>query len=100
MPLSVSLTVEVCIWGKGEKVSIFTPPLVVYTRVCPTKTFLPTTKMSAAAASSFPPKPIKAEPGTSSTRYTKPGQTLPTPSPGSGDRVFYESLLKENPDSA
>ena len=31
--------------------------------------------------------------------YTKLGQTLPTPSPGSADRVFYETLLKEKPKS-
>jgi hypothetical protein len=31
--------------------------------------------------------------------YTKPGQSFPTPSPGSADRVFYESLLREKPDS-
>ena len=29
----------------------------------------------------------------------KPGQTKPTPSPGCGDRVFYESLYYQNPDS-
>ena len=31
--------------------------------------------------------------------FTKPGQKFPTPSPGSGDRVFYESLLQEKPES-
>eukprot|EP01041_Mallomonas_annulata_P008345 gene8345-17192_t len=30
---------------------------------------------------------------------TKPGQKFPTPSPGNGDRVFYETLLKQRPDS-
>lgn len=29
----------------------------------------------------------------------KPGQKFPTPSPGSGDRVFYETLLEQRPDS-
>ncbi|KAL7569361.1 hypothetical protein ACA910_010448 [Epithemia clementina (nom. ined.)] len=29
----------------------------------------------------------------------KPGQKFPTPAPGSGDRVFYETLLRERPDS-
>ncbi|KAK8819513.1 hypothetical protein WA556_002502 [Blastocystis sp. ATCC 50177/Nand II] len=29
----------------------------------------------------------------------KSGQTKPTPSPGCGDRVFYESLYKQNPNS-
>eukprot|EP00539_Tryblionella_compressa_P004420 CAMPEP_0178735490 /NCGR_PEP_ID=MMETSP0744-20121128/1917_1 /TAXON_ID=913974 /ORGANISM="Nitzschia punctata, Strain CCMP561" /LENGTH=93 /DNA_ID=CAMNT_0020387865 /DNA_START=8 /DNA_END=289 /DNA_ORIENTATION=- len=29
----------------------------------------------------------------------KPGQKYPTPTPGFGDRVFYESLLKQRPDS-
>mmetsp|Transcript_20198 Transcript_20198/g.56293 ORF Transcript_20198/g.56293 Transcript_20198/m.56293 type:complete len:113 (-) Transcript_20198:1634-1972(-) len=29
----------------------------------------------------------------------KPGQKFPTPTPGFGDRVFYESLLKQRPDS-
>ena len=30
---------------------------------------------------------------------TKPGQKYPTPSPGNGDRVFYESLLVQDPSS-
>ena len=29
----------------------------------------------------------------------KPGQKFPTPSPGYGDRVFYETLLRHRPDS-
>lgn len=29
----------------------------------------------------------------------KPGQKFPTPSPGCGDRVFYENLLKQRPES-
>mmetsp|Transcript_13646 Transcript_13646/g.20449 ORF Transcript_13646/g.20449 Transcript_13646/m.20449 type:complete len:156 (-) Transcript_13646:78-545(-) len=29
----------------------------------------------------------------------KPGQRFPTPSPGSGDRVFYDTLLVQRPDS-
>lgn len=29
----------------------------------------------------------------------KPGQKYPTPSPGNGDRVFYETLLAQRPDS-
>ena len=29
----------------------------------------------------------------------KPGQKFPTPSPGSGDRVFYDTLLRQRPDS-
>ncbi|CAK4680800.1 unnamed protein product [Aphanomyces euteiches] len=29
----------------------------------------------------------------------KPGQKHPTPSPGFADRVFYESLLSQNPNS-
>jgi hypothetical protein len=35
----------------------------------------------------------------SSSALTKPGQRFPTPSPGNGDRVFYESLLVQRPDS-
>ena len=31
--------------------------------------------------------------------YTKFGQRYPTPSPGAGPRVFYESCFKENPKS-
>lgn len=30
---------------------------------------------------------------------SKPGQKYPTPTPGFGDRVFYESLLKQRTDS-
>ena len=29
----------------------------------------------------------------------KPGQKFPTPSPGSGDRVFYDTLLQQRPES-
>eukprot|EP00594_Rhizosolenia_setigera_P016963 CAMPEP_0178953798 /NCGR_PEP_ID=MMETSP0789-20121207/8621_1 /TAXON_ID=3005 /ORGANISM="Rhizosolenia setigera, Strain CCMP 1694" /LENGTH=123 /DNA_ID=CAMNT_0020635101 /DNA_START=190 /DNA_END=561 /DNA_ORIENTATION=- len=29
----------------------------------------------------------------------KPGQKFPTPTPGFGDRVFYETLLRQRPDS-
>mmetsp|Transcript_14608 Transcript_14608/g.35212 ORF Transcript_14608/g.35212 Transcript_14608/m.35212 type:complete len:124 (+) Transcript_14608:167-538(+) len=29
----------------------------------------------------------------------KPGQKFPTPTPGNGDRVFYETLLSQRPDS-
>ena len=28
------------------------------------------------------------------------GQKFPTPTPGFGDRVFYETLLRQRPDSA
>ena len=30
--------------------------------------------------------------------FSKPGQKHPTPSPGSGSRVFYETLLAEKPE--
>ncbi len=33
----------------------------------------------------------------SSAVYTKLNQKLPTPAPGAGERVFYESLLAEKP---
>jgi hypothetical protein len=29
----------------------------------------------------------------------KTGQKFPTPTPGNGDRVFYETLLRQRPDS-
>jgi hypothetical protein len=29
----------------------------------------------------------------------KPGQKFPTPSPGSGDRVFYDTLILQRPES-
>ena len=29
----------------------------------------------------------------------KPGQKYPTPTPGFGDRVFYESLIRQRPTS-
>ncbi|KAL7503540.1 hypothetical protein ACHAXN_004647 [Cyclotella atomus] len=29
----------------------------------------------------------------------KPGQKHPTPTPGNGDRVFYETLYRQRPDS-
>lgn len=31
--------------------------------------------------------------------FKLPGQKYATPSPGNGDRVFYESLLEQNPES-
>jgi hypothetical protein len=48
--------------------------------------------MSAAVASS---SSSSASSSALTVTYSKPGQRLPTPSPGSGDRVFYESLFKE-----
>jgi hypothetical protein len=33
------------------------------------------------------------------TDELKPGQKHPTPTPGFGDRVFYETLLRQRPDS-
>jgi hypothetical protein len=30
----------------------------------------------------------------------KPGQKFPTPTPGFGDRVFYETLFRQRPKSA
>ena len=44
---------------------------------------------------------IMAEPTMEATTVTalKPGQKFPTPTPGFGDRVFYETLLKQRPDS-
>lgn len=33
------------------------------------------------------------------TDELKPGQKFPTPTPGFGDRVFYETLLRQRPDS-
>ena len=33
------------------------------------------------------------------TEGLKPGQKFPTPTPGFGDRVFYETLLRQRPDS-
>ena len=34
------------------------------------------------------------------TDLLKPGQKFPTPTRGHGDRVFYETLLRQNPSSA
>lgn len=34
------------------------------------------------------------------SNLAKPGQKFPTPTPGFGDRVFYETLLRQRPDSA
>ena len=31
--------------------------------------------------------------------FLKPGQKFPTPSPGSGDRVFYDTLIIQRPES-
>ena len=33
------------------------------------------------------------------TDELKPGQKFPTPTPGMGDRVFYETLLRQRPTS-
>lgn len=33
------------------------------------------------------------------TAFKLPGQRYPTPSPGNGDRVFYETLIEQRPDS-
>jgi len=34
------------------------------------------------------------------TEILKPGQKFPTPTRGFGDRVFYETLIRQNPSSA
>ena len=44
---------------------------------------------SASASASVPER----------QQFTKPGQQFATPSPGAADRVFYESLLAEKPES-
>jgi hypothetical protein len=36
---------------------------------------------------------------TPSADHLKPGQKYTTPTPGFGDRVFYESLLRQRPES-
>ena len=36
---------------------------------------------------------------TKMTDELKPGQKFPTPTPGMGDRVFYETLLRQRPTS-
>ena len=41
--------------------------------------------------------PVKKEP--SHKTALKPGQKYPTPTSGAGDRVFYETLLRQKPDS-
>uniref|UniRef100_A0A7S2WN31 Uncharacterized protein n=1 Tax=Eucampia antarctica TaxID=49252 RepID=A0A7S2WN31_9STRA len=33
------------------------------------------------------------------TKDLKPGQKYPTPTPGFGDRVFYETLFRQRPES-
>jgi hypothetical protein len=35
-----------------------------------------------------------------SVEFKLPGQRFATPAPANGDRVFYESLMEQNPDSA
>ena len=37
---------------------------------------------------------------TMSVADLKPGQKFSTPTPGFGDRVFYETLYRQRPDSA
>lgn len=44
-------------------------------------------------------EPLADEPPKKSGPMGKPGQRFNTPSGGEGDRVFYESLLKQNPES-
>lgn len=44
-------------------------------------------------------RPNRAEPSRDPGMSFKTGQRFPTPSPGSGDRVFYETLLGQKPDS-
>ena len=42
---------------------------------------------------------VKTETNLTAAEITKPGQTEPTPTPGDGDRVFYETLLQQRPES-
>ena len=43
-------------------------------------------------------QPVEGTIGSSAV-FKLPGQRYATPSPGNGDRVFYESLLEQRPDS-
>ena len=44
-------------------------------------------------------EPIEGTLSAAATTFKLPGQRYPTPSPGNGDRVFYETLLNQRPDS-
>ena len=43
-------------------------------------------------------KPSQSGRTIGSTNFDKPGQRYATPSPGNGDRVFYETLLEQRPE--
>jgi hypothetical protein len=57
---------------------------------------------SAASVSYAPAKAVDTSgwAGARGSLQFKPHQNVATPSPGAGDRVFYESLYRENPASA
>eukprot|EP01138_Halocafeteria_seosinensis_P002826 gb/GECG01002887.1/.p1 GENE.gb/GECG01002887.1/~~gb/GECG01002887.1/.p1 ORF type:complete len:186 (+),score=44.89 gb/GECG01002887.1/:1-558(+) len=56
-------------------------------------------KSSSASSTSKKREREKDESGAQEQQfYEKAGQKYPTPSPGAGERVFYETLLKEKPE--
>lgn len=55
--------------------------------------------MVEAANSVVDNKPVTSTVDNKPVVFNKPGQRYATPSPGNGERVFYESLFEQKPDS-
>ena len=62
--------------------------------------------MPVASSSSSSPlmkleseSPLEGTLTAAASAFKLPGQRYPTPSPGNGDRVFYETLIEQRPDS-
>ena len=55
--------------------------------------------MTEVATSSADSKPSASSVDIKPVIFNKPGQRYATPSPGNGERVFYESLFEQKPDS-
>ena len=54
---------------------------------------------SSSSKSSVKAEAIEGTIAAAATAFKLPGQRYPTPSPGNGDRVFYETLIEQRPDS-
>lgn len=54
---------------------------------------------SSSSSSVKEEQPLEGTLVSASLVFKLPGQRYPTPSPGNGDRVFYETLIEQRPDS-
>jgi hypothetical protein len=82
-----------------NKLSNRSPSSPITLCVIDTLGLIPSSCPSQATTSTLPWDQQESK-NTMSNEKPKTGQKFPTPTAGSGDRVFYETLLRQRPDSA